>query len=276
MTHAVAGLTRCDLFGIDLDPLTMTQAVSRCTDTVERGGHLSVGVVNAAKVVAMHKSDRLRQAVRSCDLVLADGQSVVWASRMLGAPLPERVAGVDLFMNLLATAEQRGDRVYFLGARPDVLARMLEQVSRLFPRLPVAGSHDGYYQAGQEGEVAEDIRRCQTDILFVGMSSPRKELFLDDLTGRASDSLLKLSTMGRSAGIHLLLAGQQFVAPGMEHREAILDNFHLRIGMQMQRDAVSRLQALAQPCAGYIFYVRRELRVGEPRVSANHCHLFWL
>ena len=57
---------------------------------------------------------------------------------------------------------------------------MLEQAGRLFPGLLVAGSHDGYYQAGQEGEIAEDIRRCQTDILFVGMSSPRKELFLDE------------------------------------------------------------------------------------------------
>jgi N-acetylglucosaminyldiphosphoundecaprenol N-acetyl-beta-D-mannosaminyltransferase len=57
---------------------------------------------------------------------------------------------------------------------------MLAQAARLFPELLVAGFHDGYYRAGQEGEVAEDIRRCQTDILFVGMSSPRKELFLDE------------------------------------------------------------------------------------------------
>ena len=78
------------------------------------------------------------------------------------------------------SAEQRGDRVYFLGARPDVLARMLEEAGRRFPGLLVAGAQDGYYQAGQEGEIAEDIRRCRTDILFLGMSSPRKELFLGE------------------------------------------------------------------------------------------------
>ena len=68
-----------------------------------------------------------------------------------------------------------------------------------------------------------------------------QELFEGDLEGKASDALLKLSSMGRSAGIHLLLGSQKFTATGMEHRAAILDNFHLRIGMQMQRDAVEAL-----------------------------------
>jgi N-acetylglucosaminyldiphosphoundecaprenol N-acetyl-beta-D-mannosaminyltransferase len=116
--------------------------------------------------------------VTECDMVLADGQAVVWASRVLGSPLPERVAGIDLFTELLAEATRRGYRVYFLGARPDVLARMLDEVSRRFPTLCVAGARDGYYQAGQEAEVAGDICRSRADILFVGMSSPRKEVFL--------------------------------------------------------------------------------------------------
>src|SRR6202035_6002301 len=180
MDHNPAGLMQQDLFGLPVDAVTMSQAVARCTDAIKNGEHLSIGVLNAAKVVAMRRNPQLRQAVGECDLILADGQAVVWASRILGAPLPERVAGVDLFMKLLAAAEQRGDRVYFLGARPEVLAQMLTQAARLFPQLLVAGFHDGYYQAGQEAEVAEDISRSQTDILFVGMSSPRKELFLDE------------------------------------------------------------------------------------------------
>ena len=79
----------------------MTQAVGRCTDAVQRGGHLSIGMVNAAKVVAMHRDEQLRHAVAGSGMVLADGQSVVWASRMLGSPVPERVAGIDLFLELL-------------------------------------------------------------------------------------------------------------------------------------------------------------------------------
>ena len=143
MGNNIAGPTRHDLFGTAVDALAMTQAVTRCTEAVERGSFLSVGVVNAAKVVAMRKNGRLRQSVNDCDMVLADGQSVVWASRMLGSPLPERVAGIDLFVELLDRAERRGYRVYFLGARPEVLRQMLAEVGRRYPGLAVAGARDG-------------------------------------------------------------------------------------------------------------------------------------
>jgi exopolysaccharide biosynthesis WecB/TagA/CpsF family protein len=180
MNDDAAGWSQRDLFGLSIDAVTMRQAVRRCVDAIEHGEYLAIGVVNAAKIVAMRRNPSLRTAVADSGMILADGQSVVWASRMLGAPLPERVAGIDLFMELLAEAERRGYRVYFLGARPEVLAKVLAEVHRRFPGLPVAGARDGYYQAGEEGEIAEDIRRGRTDILFVGMSSPRKELFLDE------------------------------------------------------------------------------------------------
>jgi N-acetylglucosaminyldiphosphoundecaprenol N-acetyl-beta-D-mannosaminyltransferase len=179
MKTITAGSTRHDLFGISVDAVTMAQAVTRCTEAVEQREYLAVGVVNAAKVVAMRRNPALRQAVGGCDMVLADGQAVVWASRLLRSPLPERVAGIDLFTELLAEAERRSYRVYFLGARPDVLARMLDEVRRRFPTLEIAGARDGYYQAGDEAEVAAGIRRSGADMLFVGMSSPRKETFLD-------------------------------------------------------------------------------------------------
>ena len=145
---------------------------------MEHGKYLSVGVVNAAKIVAMRRDIRLKQAVSGCQMILADGQSVVWASRMLRVPLPERVAGIDLFLELLAEAEQRGRRVYFLGARPDVLKQMLEEVGRRFPELCIAGARDGYFTPDEEPEVAADVRRSEAALLFLGMSSPKKELFL--------------------------------------------------------------------------------------------------
>ena len=171
---------RRDLMGLSVDALTMERAVRRCTDAVDQDSHLSVGVINAAKIVAMRRDAQLREAVSGCGMVLADGQSVVWAGRLLGTPLPERIAGIDLFMALLAEADRRGYRVYFLGARPEVLARMLEEVARRYPGLKVAGARDGYYQPGTEAEISAEIRDRGTDIVFVGMSSPRKELFLHE------------------------------------------------------------------------------------------------
>jgi N-acetylglucosaminyldiphosphoundecaprenol N-acetyl-beta-D-mannosaminyltransferase len=178
MADYAAQPARGDLLGVGVDPLTMAQAVSRCTSAIEQGTYLSVGVVNAAKVVSMRADERLRRSVGGCGMILADGQSIVWASRVLGTPIPERVAGIDLFQELLAEAGRRRYRVYFLGARQSVLDQMLARVRERYPGLVVAGARDGYFKPGQEDDVANDIRQSGADLLFVGMSSPRKELFV--------------------------------------------------------------------------------------------------
>lgn len=178
MDHRISGRSRRRILGIPIDAFTISEAVAQCTDAMEHGAYLTIGVVNAAKIVKMRKDIPLRNAVTGCHMILADGQSVVWASRMLRAPLPERVAGIDLFEALLGEAAQRGSRVYFLGARPEILAQMLNEVRLRFPGLAVAGARDGYFKADQEQEVADEIRRSGADLLFLGMSSPKKELFL--------------------------------------------------------------------------------------------------
>jgi len=152
MSPDAAALTRRNLFGIGVHALTMTQAVGRCTDAVEHGRFLSVGMVNAAKVAVMHRDERLRQAVAGSAMVLADGQSVVWASRMLGSPVPERVAGIDLFVELLGEADRHAYRVYFLGARRDVLDRMLAEIGRKYPGLAGGGRPGWLLPARARGE----------------------------------------------------------------------------------------------------------------------------
>ncbi|MBM9503521.1 WecB/TagA/CpsF family glycosyltransferase [Actinacidiphila acididurans] len=165
------------LFGVRIDPLTMDRTVERCLATVRAGERLEIGVVNAAKLVGMRRDPRLAEAVGGCDLVLADGQSVVWASRLLRRPLPERVAGIDLFLRLLAAAEPEGIPVYFLGAREEVLARMLDEVRRRFPRLTVAGHRNGYFTDAEQPAVADAVRDSGAAMLFLGMTSPKKEIF---------------------------------------------------------------------------------------------------
>jgi N-acetylglucosaminyldiphosphoundecaprenol N-acetyl-beta-D-mannosaminyltransferase len=168
---------RQSLFGVALDALTMDETVTRCLDAVRDGEQLEIGVVNAAKLVNMRRDPRLAQAVTGCDLVLADGQAVVWASRLLRAPLPERVAGIDLFMRLLAEAESAGMSVYFLGAKEDVLEKMLRRVADRFPGLKVAGSRNGYFDDSEQENVAGAIADSGAQMLFLGMTSPKKEIF---------------------------------------------------------------------------------------------------
>jgi N-acetylglucosaminyldiphosphoundecaprenol N-acetyl-beta-D-mannosaminyltransferase len=168
-----------ELFGLRVAAITLDETVARCVAAATSDDDmLEVGVINAAKVVKMGRDAELRAAVSGCDLIVADGQSVVWASRLLRAPLPERVAGIDLFQRLLAEAERTGLGVYLLGARAEVLAEMIRRIETWYPKLRIAGSRDGYFGDDEAATVADEIKATGADLLFLGMTSPKKEKFV--------------------------------------------------------------------------------------------------
>jgi N-acetylglucosaminyldiphosphoundecaprenol N-acetyl-beta-D-mannosaminyltransferase len=166
------------IFGLYIDPLRMDQAVERCESALETRRPMLLGVLNAAKVVNLRRDRLLRDSLLECDLLLADGQSVVWASRLLRHPLPERVAGIDIFEQLLVLAHRDARSVYLLGAKPDVLQRLEQRIAERWPGLKIAGSHHGYFSDAEAEEIAADIRQSGADMLFLGMGSPKKEIFL--------------------------------------------------------------------------------------------------
>jgi N-acetylglucosaminyldiphosphoundecaprenol N-acetyl-beta-D-mannosaminyltransferase len=173
-------VTRYRLFGVLVDALTMQETVDQCIRLVAQERFAQHVVLNAGKVVMMADHPKLAAVVSACDLVNADGQSVVWAGRMLGVPFPERVAGIDLMEELLAAAEERGLGVFFLGARSEVLDRFVRGVRARFPALVVSGYRDGYFDAGDDTQVARTVVASGARMLFVGISSPRKEYFLSE------------------------------------------------------------------------------------------------
>lgn len=176
-TAIAARSDRAHVLGVGIDRLDMAQTVARCRAAIDEGRYVQHVVVNAAKMVALHDDPALRRIVAACELVNADGQAVVWASRILGDPLPERVAGIDLMHELLAEAARAGWGVWVLGARAEVLARALENLRVQNPGLEIDG-RDGYFAAEEEVAVCEQIRASGARLLLVAMPSPRKEEFL--------------------------------------------------------------------------------------------------
>ena len=169
---------RVNVAGCQIDRLDMADTLARCEELIAAPGVAQHVAINAAKVVAMQDDPELRAIVESCEVVSADGQAIVWASKLLSDPLPERVAGIDLMEALLELSERKGYRVYFLGARPEVLSEAMERVRSRHPGLALAGARDGYFGDDEGAAVAEEIRAASPDILFVAMSSPKKEYWL--------------------------------------------------------------------------------------------------
>ena len=104
---------------------------------------------------------------------------IVWASRLLGNLLPCRVAGVDLFQNVVKLSAEKGYRPFFFGAREWVVKKVVEKFKARYPQLDVAGYRNGYYTEEKAAEIAEMVRDSKADMLFVGFSSPMKEKFLN-------------------------------------------------------------------------------------------------
>jgi N-acetylglucosaminyldiphosphoundecaprenol N-acetyl-beta-D-mannosaminyltransferase len=170
---------RITLMGCQVDNLSMEETLGRIEQFIQSGRPHQHVVVNVDKLVKASRDPELRQIINDCALINADGMPVVWASRLLGKPLKERVAGVDLFEALMRRAGEKGWRVFLLGAREEVVSKVAETYQRKYPRLQLAGYRNGYWKGElEEAEVARQVRDSQADLLFVAISSPKKEQFL--------------------------------------------------------------------------------------------------
>lgn len=169
---------RIQMMGCEVDNLDMEETLGVIEGFIHSGKPHQHVVVNVDKIVKANRDGELRQIINGCDLINADGMPVVWASRLLGKPLKERVTGVDLFESLMKRSAEKGWRVFLLGAREEVVSRVAQIYPARYPGLVVAGYRNGYWRPEEEAGVAAAIGEARPDILFVAISSPKKEAFL--------------------------------------------------------------------------------------------------
>jgi N-acetylglucosaminyldiphosphoundecaprenol N-acetyl-beta-D-mannosaminyltransferase len=196
---SICSTPRAVLLGCAIDAVTLEEAVDAIEQRIALRQPCQHVAINAAKLVRLQRDQQLRDVVAGCELVTADGQPIVWATRILGRPLPERVTGIDLMNALVGRASERDYQVFVLGAREDVLERALEALRRSHPGLRIAGRH-GYFGPDEEDEVVERIAAVEPDLLFVALETPAKELFL----ARNRDRLRIPFVMGVGGAVDIL------------------------------------------------------------------------
>ena len=161
-----------------IDNYTMAETLEQVELAIAEKRQIHHVVVNAGKIVAMQNDPELRRSVNESDLINADGMAVVWASKILGKPLKERVAGIDIMQHLVELAYRKGYKIFFLGAREDVVSKVVEVYTEQYGKDIIAGYRNGYFNRDEEGEIAKMISDSGAHILFVAISSPTKENFL--------------------------------------------------------------------------------------------------
>jgi len=169
---------RIEMMGCQIDNLTMEETLQTIEGFIKSGRPHQHVVVNVDKLVKASRDPELRRIINECALINVDGMPVVWASRLIGKPLKERVAGVDLFEALMRRSAEKGWRVFLLGAREEVVSGVKQLYEVKYPGLTVAGYRNGYWTPEEEAGVVEQVKQARADLLFVAISSPKKEHFL--------------------------------------------------------------------------------------------------
>jgi len=165
-----------------IDNVTMAEAVTAVERFIARRRPSIVVTPNVDHIVRLRGDTEFRRAYRAADLVLADGAPLLWAARLLGTPLRQKVSGSDLFPEVCRRAARKGYRLFFLGGRPDSARLAAEGLRRRFPGIRIVGvlcPPFGFERDETENQrCVRMIREANPDVLLVGLGSPKQEKWI--------------------------------------------------------------------------------------------------
>ena len=167
------------ILDVPVHPLTMGEAVSVLEESITSGEQAFVVTANA-EIIMMCQEDAGYKKIVSQDakLVLPDGAGAVWAGRHLGYKIPERVAGFDLYCQLLDKAAQKGYKAFFFGGSPGIAEAAKAKSEELYPGVQVVGCRNGYFKEEESLAIIDEINASGADMLFAALGAPKQEKWL--------------------------------------------------------------------------------------------------
>ncbi len=179
-------MDRINILGVGFDAVTKEEALARCMAIVgSQKGY--VATPNPEIICRCRRDKSASEAVNGASLVVPDGIGVIYASRILGTPIKNRVPGIDLASDVMSELEKQGKTLFLLGAKPGVAEDAAEKLALLYPELNIVGTNDGYFK--DDAPVIDKINAVSPDVLFVCLGSPRQEQWTKDNIDKLNVSL---------------------------------------------------------------------------------------
>ena len=169
---------KVDILGVNVDSLTMQEAVEQVEKYIEERNPVLIATANAEMLMRATYDEELKSILNGAAMVTPDGAGTVWAAHHLGFAMPERVAGYDLAQNLMAEAARRGQRVFFFGSAPGVAEKAKAKAENLYPGIEICGVRNGFFKESDEPAIIEEIKAAKPDILLVALGVPKQEKWL--------------------------------------------------------------------------------------------------
>lgn len=166
------------MLGCPIDTLTMEETVYAIDEKICSNESVEVGFVDAGKLANMQTDKALYRYILDNDIIKADGQSLVWLSKFNRYKLPERITGIDLMLKLFELAYRKRYRIFLLGAKEEIVSKVVKDFSKKYSPQIFAGYSNGYFSKDEERKIAEKIADSDAQLLFIGMGTPKKEEFI--------------------------------------------------------------------------------------------------
>jgi len=167
-----------EVLGLPIRPMRIGELVDLLVQRARAGLRTSVCYANAYTANLACRDHRFRSVLRECDLLYADGASLVWASRWSDTRLPERMTAADYFDRFARQCAAEGVSLYLLGGSEGVARETAARLQAAIPGLSIVGAHHGYFQAADSARIIDEINALRPDVLVLGLSSPRQEFWL--------------------------------------------------------------------------------------------------
>jgi N-acetylglucosaminyldiphosphoundecaprenol N-acetyl-beta-D-mannosaminyltransferase len=166
------------ILGSRVDPVGMEEAQQRIAELLAQHRFAQVVTFGSEMAMLARRDAAYREAVNAADLVVPDTVGVVIAARLLGQPVRERVAGIELVENICAACASNGTSIFLLGGAEGVAQQSSDALVRRHPGLKIAGTHNGYFSEADDGSVIQRIAASGAQLLFVALGFPKQELWV--------------------------------------------------------------------------------------------------
>ncbi|MBQ3389799.1 MAG: WecB/TagA/CpsF family glycosyltransferase [Firmicutes bacterium] len=164
--------------GVPVDMVDYEEALARFKTFVEEDGVSLIVTPNSEIVVNAGKNEELMEAIKQAEMVIPDGIGLVYASKILGHPLRERVTGIDFLGRALAYLAETGKTAFLFGSKPGIAEKAAARMEQAYPGLKIVGTRNGYFKEEEEEGILREINEAAPDLLCVALGSPKQELFV--------------------------------------------------------------------------------------------------
>lgn len=178
---------RVNVFGVPVDPVDMPTAVEAVLAAARRDRSCYFCLAGAHGVVEAHRNSRIADAYRGAALVFPDGMPTVWLGRLQGFRAMDRVFGPELMLRVFEASQESGQTHFLLGGRPGIAEELAANLTRQFPAARIVGTYTPPFRdltQSEQTQLAALLRNCNPDIIWLGISTPKQDLFMQEFCGR--------------------------------------------------------------------------------------------